>query len=262
MRHIHVPHDERGLTLIEVLAALTIFFAILLPLTSVYTKGVSLYATTRTQTDLRNEADFVLGDIMRTLREHKESATEPNKSDSISPVSSFELKNYPSDSEDTLKRIFSNRLAGGMMDETARNAAQNAALVYYRSVKLVSRDPNNQDEEKITQSSVSRVGYVLSETLPAGTNGLYQRFPIQDNRYLIDGLFEMTTDGSQKLIVYLLIAPRGEQITTSDGETTQFRNVEDVEAELNRLENAHETKLPGYIHLVRTEFAVNDLIRG
>lgn len=258
MRHIHAPHDERGLTLIEVLAALTIFFAILLPLTSVYTKGVSLYAATRTQTDLRNEADFVLGDIMRTLREHR----EPDNPNNGSPVSSFELKDYPSDSEATLKRIFSHRLAGGMMDETARNAAQNAVLVYYRSVNLVFRDPNNPDEEKITQSSVSRVGYVLSETLPAGTNGLYQRFPVQDDRYLIDGLFEMTTDGSQKLIVYLLIAPKGEQITTSDGETTQFRNVEDVEAELNRLKDAHETKLPGYIHLVRTEFAVNDLIRG
>ena len=223
---------EDGVTLIEILAACTIFFILLLPLSSMYTKGISLYANTQAQTSLRNETDFLLGTIMNE----------------VGNASSFELENDTS--ETTSTRIFTHPSITSMVRTEDNGNLRNSIVVYNRSL---SYDDNSQRTESIIQRAIYRFHPPSADQ---DTN-LYRTFP-HTASYLVSGMFATSSD-HKKLIVYLVIAPRGTQTTQQDGRTTAFANWDDVLAELTR---QPEGKLPDTIHMIRTEFAVNNLVKG
>jgi type II secretory pathway pseudopilin PulG len=220
--------SQRGTTLVELLAAITIFIVILLPLSSVYVKGVSLYQQTEEQTSLRNEADFLLSDILNTVQN----------------ASYFELTSTPDDH--TLYTIFSNQGVNNLVQGEDENTLKGGVMIYTRSTKY-------SNDENTTTYSLTRNTYQW-----APHNHKDKVFNYDEGSYMAYGLFK-TTEDNRKLIIYLLITPGGNSPITRDGLQTHFNSLTDVLDEINRLgPNQHSP----YIYVVRTEFTVNNLTKG
>ena len=226
--------EQHGITLIEALTACTLFFILLLPLSSMYIKGIGLYANTQTQTLLRNEADFLLGTIM----------------DKVANSSSFELANDSDETDST--RLFTHPAIQAMIQpEDVRNL-QNSLVTYNRYISYNSTSGR-------TESSIPRVIYQFHQLSPEQrTNpNLYQRFSYSSS-YLVSGRFALHDD-NKRLVIYLVIAPRGNETFRQDGRTAAFATWDDVMDELTTQEAG---KLPDTIHMIRTEFAVNNVGKG
>lgn len=261
--------DQSGMTLLETLASLFIFLIILIPLTSVYVSGVQVFNQTREQTDLRNVADFAIGEVMRTVQ----GATY------------FELEkdggSLDSENEemDTLRQIMQSKKAGELLlaEQGGAGAGSNGAIdaeegtreigvspqfstglvVFTSSTVYVPSDQDSSDAESgSTQSFVKRNVYRFTPSDPS--DGLVKSFRFEPG-YLVRGLFSTSAD-NKTLSLYLVVAPYGERVVDRDGQQMRFQNLEEVRAELERTEASG--KVNSYIRLVKTEFAVSNLQRS
>ncbi len=77
---------ERGLSLIELLVALAITAALMLPLVQMQATAASSTAIIRTQLDVEREADFALERIAARVRSTPPALLAPNATDSTSGV--------------------------------------------------------------------------------------------------------------------------------------------------------------------------------
>ncbi|ERI11295.1 PilW family protein [Aneurinibacillus aneurinilyticus] len=224
---------ERGLTLVELLVAIALFLLIIIPISSYYISGISLYQRTQTETNLRNEADFVLSDIFNTVQNATYFELQPVKNE-----------NHKED----LLSIFekSGTLDFDSKSEEEKNAIKNKLYYGIFTYKLTL--------DKDNVSKLKRKGLQFFATDAGG------KFSYNPS-YLVDGLFRLSDD-NKKLIVYLLVAPKNsreeENRTDRSGEDMEFKTIEDVKDVINAKGN---TSLH-YIRLIRTEFAVNNFKGG
>jgi prepilin-type N-terminal cleavage/methylation domain-containing protein len=243
----HILQNQRGLTLIEMLLAVAIFLAVVIPLSSIYLSGVSLYQNTQNRTALRNEADFVISDIMNQIQN----------------ASYFELADEPTTEDDKARKddlinIFTNTQAGEKVlkieNETDKRNVQNELIMYTQRVEYKEKEGENIPS---TTSTLTRNIYGFDKEEP-NTHNIYRSFNYDQNKYIVDGLFEVD-ENKKNLIVYLVIAPKGEHPVFKNNQQVEFRDVEDIAKEVKRLGSAKQNE---YIHIIRTEIAVNNLRKG
>jgi|GEM_PF-2992567 len=258
--------DQSGVTLVEVLASLFLFLIILIPLTSVYVSGVQVYNQTREQTALRNAADFTIGEVMRTVQGASYFELDPAGEDEGSEVS---------EEKEILLQIMQSQKAGNLIPSAEQEQLERAltagvesahpayspGLILYSSKTVYA--PLEQDagtspfaSENVTQSLLTRTIYRFAPA--AASDELVKTFRAETG-YLARGLFSISDD-NKTLTLYLVVAPQGEKIVDRDGQQMRFQNLEEVLAELERME-AYPNRINGYIRLVKTEFAVSNLQR-
>ncbi|USG64675.1 prepilin-type N-terminal cleavage/methylation domain-containing protein [Brevibacillus ruminantium] len=253
--------DQSGMTLIEVIASLFILLMILIPLTSVYVSGVQVYNQTREQSALRNAADFVIGDVMRTVQdatyfelealdERQESAEQQLLVQILKSKKAGELLQSSSGSRQS--QVSS--LEGSATDDIA-----DSIILYNSKTVFAPLGDASQPsaENSVSQSLLTRQIYRFPPVDP--TDELVKAFRTEPG-YLVRGLFTVSAD-SKTLTLYLLVAPQGEKIVDRDGQQMRFQNLEEVLAELVRME-AYPDQISGYIRLVKTDFAVSNLRGG
>jgi hypothetical protein len=226
------------------LLAVSIFLAVVIPLSSIYMSGVSLYQNTQNQTALRNEADFVISDIMNQIQD----------------ASYFELADEPTTEDDKARKddlitIFTNTQEGEEVlkieSETDKRNVQNELIMYTQRVEYKEKEEENIPP---TTSTLERKRYGFSHY----KSEIYQPFNYDQNKYIVDGLFEID-ENTKNLIVYLVIAPKGEKPVFKNNQQVEFTSVKEIADEFNRLGSSKQNE---YIHVVRTEIAVNNLRKG
>ena len=257
--------DQSGVTLVEVLAALFIFLIILIPLTSVYVSGVQVYNQTREQTALRNAADFAIGEVMRTVQGASYFELDPVDA-AEEPEAAEEMK--------LLLRILQTKKAGELIPAAEADKLIRAleagedigrlpfspGLALYTSQTVYA--PLDEDAASpvssgsVTQSLLTRKLYRFAPADSA--NELVQAFRMEPG-YLIRGLFSISAD-NKTMSLYLVVAPEGEKIVDRDGQQMRFSHLDEIRAELERME-AHPERISSYIRVVRTEIAVANLQR-
>lgn len=245
--------NEAGLTLIELLASMTIFIVILLPLSSVYISGITTYSKTQVQTSLRNEADFVIGDIMNKLQN----------------ASYFDLdtgKGITDEKEEVLELFGS----VGMIPDGEDNDFDQGITTYKRKVKYEALDSS---AEKSPVSTLEKKVYQLvppSQPEEISNQELYNLFSY-DSAYLVYGLFRIRDDettNNKRVSIYLIIAPKAQgDAVEHNGQKTAFKDLAEIKEEVKHLqlnqsaETAPDenTILFNYIYMVKTEVSVNSL---
>lgn len=171
-----VALDQRGYTLIELVASSLIFLTVLIPLISVYVDAVDTYQETSLKNQVRNETDFILGEVMRTIQE----------------ASYFELA-PPDEEAATLLEIVTHADAG--IRDTPVHPVSRGLMLYKRSIAY---------EAGSTRSLLTRETRFFTPC-PAAPCG-YRPFPVNHQGYIVDGLFEMTDE--RRVILYLVVALR------------------------------------------------------
>lgn len=242
--------NEAGLTLVELLASITIFILILIPLSSVYVSGITTYGKTQVQTSLRNEADFIIGDIM----------------DKLQNASYFDLDDGTDNTDKS--DIFNVLKSGHVVTEANDTAFKKGVAVYTREVNYEKL--NESSLEKVPVSILKKKAYQFSPT-PPGKEDLYAPFSYDDS-YLVYALFRIIEENSDKnnkrVGIYLIIAPKKQNNDIiQNGQKTAFSNLAEIKAEVERLQSAQGTEtataesnvLFNYIYMVRTELSVNSL---
>ncbi|MED0678903.1 PilW family protein [Aneurinibacillus thermoaerophilus] len=248
--------NERGVTLVELLVAVGIFLAIILPLSSIYISGISLYDRTRIETDLQNETDFILSNILNTVQD----------------ASYFELPNDSFDPtrHNTLVAIFKNSLAGKSLLPPEDEGKSRDGLITY-DLKLAY-----DTETKKQQSMLKRTFYQFPQlssgdsqsnpNITNDSNNVWKTFK-HDEGYVVGGLFTVT-EHNDKLTIYLVVAPKGKSGTIRNGQKAEFTDLNDVLHELNRLQTERKSLASSdneplhFIRFVKTEFAVNNMKNG
>jgi hypothetical protein len=182
--------DERGTTLIELLAATVIFLAVLMPLSSMYLSGVHTYTQTVKEINLQDELDFVTADIMKKIQ----GATY------------FELTN----TNDTVaydQKVFQLFQKANLVDSQADFRLYKPILsTYTTEIKYENGTPS---------STVTKSTYGFDVIKDA----THQAFSFNREEYLVYGLFQLDTDPSlanQKLNVYLVITPKSSFTSLDD----------------------------------------------
>lgn len=242
--------NQRGLTLVEMLASITIFVLIFIPLSSVYIRGVELYNQTQEQTSLRNEADFVIGDVMRTVQE----------------ATYFEMGDVSNATEfATLLEIFRSAKAGKLIDVDTKEPDSlftDSLVLYNRSSVYEPVDPSkpvdSNTNPNVTKWLLTRKNYLFQ--LPASPTAIDQVFAHSPN-YLVRGLFRISPD-NKSLMLYLVIAPFGAAAFDQEGQQMRFASLQEIRDELNRQATSDPDRVSSYIRFVKTDFAVNNLRRG
>jgi prepilin-type N-terminal cleavage/methylation domain-containing protein len=245
-RIYHMLQNQRGLTLIEMLLAVAIFLAVIIPLSSIYLSGISLYQNTQEQTALRNEADFVISDIMNQIQNasYFELVDEPtSEADKAHKDELLAIFKHAQEEKDVLE----------IKNETDKRNVQNELIMYTHHVEYKEEKENMPS----TISTLKRNIYGFDKEKP-NTHKIYRAFNYDQNKYIVDGLFKVDYN-TKNLIVYLVIAPKGEKPVFKNNQQVEFTNVKEIVDEFNRLGSAKQNE---YIHIVRTEIAVNNLRKG
>lgn len=224
--------NQKGVTLLEVLTAMAIFMLVVIPLSTVYLNGITVYNKTQTQTHLRNELDYVLSIVMKKIQDA--SYYELSKDDSTQEIRNQILK--------VLKNENSGDLLDGEVDPEA----------FYTDITTYNIKVDSKAGE--TTSTVTKEIYNL---LPDQPNTLYA-----SSSYLVYGLFKLDkgTNGeandpnNHKIIAYLLIAPKSKakDSTYINDQRAFFNGLDEIEAD-----DSFE-----YIRVVRTEISKNRLNQG
>lgn len=181
--------DERGLTLIEIIASSLIFFAVLIPLVSVYIRGVEIYQDTALKNQLRNETDFIVGDVMRIIQEASYVKLPAGAAPSADTNDAGENKeNNPGEEatqteiavteEDYLKNIFSTVTGFSQSDSLSRDI-----YLYDRSITV---------KNGTSTSELTREKWSLRQC--QGETCGFQPFPVNQRDYIVDGLFQLDRD--------------------------------------------------------------------
>ncbi|MGN7470658.1 PilW family protein [Brevibacillus sp. SAFN-007a] len=238
--------DERGLTLVEVLATSLIFFAILIPLIGVYVKGVEIYQTTSLQNTLRNDTDFLIGSVMRTVQEA--SYVKLPSSD-------------PESADDAAAR----QIIRASFPEFDDAASSNRLYVHKRSVQIQPASENTQ-----TISLLTRETYSFAPCENQGSDiqpCSHIPFPVDRHLYLAKGFFAMPPQESgdaakKQVILYLVVALRyGSFPLPATEEDKQndalFANWAEVEKAVTQ-----NTPKARYVRVVRTEIELGSEQKG
>jgi hypothetical protein len=257
--------NERGISLVELLVAVGIFLAIILPLSSIYISGISLYDRIRIETELQNETDFILSGILNKIQD----------------ASYFELpeESFDPTTHSTLTDIFTSPLAGeNILPATEKTNVMDGLITYNLQLSL-NDDDNDPVTPPVQKSSLKRSFYQFNmeedakhekqeeERESDSPNNNFEYFEYNEGAYVVGGLFNITKN-NQSLIVYLVAAPRGSGGAMRNGQKSQFTNLEDIAYELNRLKverdkNPSQKNEPlHFIRIIKTEFAVNNLKKG
>lgn len=244
--------DERGLTLIEIIASSLIFFAVLIPLVSVYIRGVEIYQETALKNQLRNETDFIVGDVMRIIQAASyvklpAGATPSADTDDAgenmenNPGEEAKQTETPVAEEDYLKNIFSTVTGFSQSDSMSRDI-----YLYERSVTV---------KNGTSTSELIREKWSLRQC--QGETCGFQPFPVNHRDYIVDGLFQLDRDfigesAEKRVTLYLVVALRND----SRGNEL-YKDLADVYEALSDDENKDD-----YIRLVRTEIDLGSLRKG
>jgi len=221
--------NEKGVTLVEVLTGLAIFMLVIIPLSGIYLNGITVYNKTQTQTNLRNELDYVLSIVMKKIQD----------------ASYYELSinNSTKETRNQILRVFENEKAGDLLDEGYDPEDYYTDIITY-NIK-VDRDAGE------TTSTVTKE---VHNILPDQPNSLYV-----SNSYLVYGLFKLDKEtkddpNNHKVIAYLLIAPKSK--------TTGPIYIDDQQASFVGLDQIEADDSFEYIRVVRTEISTNQVSQG
>jgi prepilin-type N-terminal cleavage/methylation domain-containing protein len=264
---VHLPpikyiKNEKGLTLIEVIVASAIFLLIVLPLTSYYLSGIKVYNQSRIETNLRNETDSILFNILNGVSEQNSADTYKNEGSTyiykgIQDASDFAIEpDFENDRKETLIKIFSHNKAQNLLPLNASGSSQ---VETSPAIKLYTYD----------DSKLMRSRWTFENNSPQSID---RTFKYNRTLYIADALFSIQEEvGSNEqtkgkiLTIYLVIAPRtlpGKTAAIEDGQKTSFGSSEEILAEMNRLEAAGDQRPLSYIRIIKTELAINSTRRG
>ncbi|MCG5254029.1 PilW family protein [Brevibacillus agri] len=242
--------DERGLTLVEVLTTSLIFFAILIPLIGVYVKGIEIYQTTSLKNTLRNDTDFVIGDVMRTIQE----------ADYVKlPSASADPEQGSAD--DTAAR----HIVSASFPEFADATSSSRVYLHKRSVKIDRASTSTQTVSLLTRETYA---FAACETHGSEINPCsHIPFPVDRNQYMVKGFFTMpqqeNDDAAQKQVVlYLVVALRYGSFPLPS--TEEDRQNHQLFANWTEVENAvtQNTEKAQYVRVVRTEIELGSEQKG
>lgn len=251
-------HDERGLTLVELIASSLIFFTILIPLVSVYVKGVEIYQDTAVKNQLRNDTDFLIGNVMRTIQEASYVKLAPEADEE-----------QPDPATEQVKSIIA---ASFPAFQEYRAASSSRIYLYKRSVKS-GREASAGDEATSTGNrTVSLLARETYSFAPCpqpedGVNGCsHIPFTTDPNRYLVQGYFamEQADDPSAKrrVTLYLVVALRYDTLSLPSSE--EERRDHELFADWHAVESAvaQDSGRAQYVRVVRTEIDLGSEQKG
>lgn len=256
-------HNAKGATLVELLTALTIFMAIVIPLSSLYMTQIKVYYSEQVKTRLDRQVDFVLMNIMNVVEDASyfdlyQSSNAENDSIShkielaelFSVDSTGSLLTLSQDATDDVKEKFVEDLSLGIVKYR------------YYTQKVTSDGLENY------QSFIKRSVYQFDQlSFSDDPNSLYQSFMFDQDDYIVDGLFQLERTNNEenykKMIIYLVIAPKTknkDEPIEYQGQQASFATIEEMTDELKRLKDLDQ--VPFFIRTVKTEINVNNLNRG
>ncbi len=226
---LNLFRDQRGVTLIELLASIFIFLAILIPLTTVYVKGVEIYHETTLKNQLLNETDFVVGDVMRSIQEASYFDLAPADSDTVS-------EDYHK--RDQLRQIIEHPHVG--LTVPAMKQVSTGMMLYKRELRYDSKSGS-------TRSILTRETRYFQN--PSNASTVFNLFPRHQTSFYTDGLFVIPDD--RRVILYLIMALP---------EDAQHRPLNSPAAILASLDASEENR--EYIRVIRTEIDVSNIREG
>ncbi|WP_139490261.1 PilW family protein [Brevibacillus dissolubilis] len=242
-------HNQRGYTMVELLAACVIFLAVLLPLSSVYVNGLDQYAKTSMQTTLRNETDFMIGEMMRHIQEasYVELEQEQNPVEREKLVRLFQQAGLIGSSADESESGTTSADPTGSSDSSAPSPLDPSRY----STRLWLYDKSLTFSAGRTTSQVTRTSYTFS--CDPCEKGLGQ--PPRQDGYILHGLFEVQSP--RRAVLYLLVAHKDDDsVHQLDrmGHPTEFTDLYELAAEADRLYQSGERL--EHIRLIRTEINI------
>jgi Tfp pilus assembly protein PilV len=220
--------NERGVSLIEVLASSFIFLMIVIPLCSVYVNGIQIYQDTSYKTALRNEANFLIADIMRKIQES----------------SYFEIADIVNEEKDASNKtatsylidIINNRMNGEISADEA-DSVKRMLVMYMHTVGY-------KNDATISQT-VRKTFRFQQPNLTAANSS--EEFFTYTQSYVAEGLFRISGENRNKLILYLVISPReGDNLLQN----------------LSRINSQVQNGDTDLIQVIRTEIDVNSSRKG
>ncbi|MFD2369060.1 PilW family protein [Brevibacillus sp. GCM10020057] len=251
--------DERGLTLVELIASSLIFFTILIPLVSVYVKGVEIYQETTVKNQLRSDTDFLIGNVMRTIQEASyvklapETATE-RQDPANEQVKSIIAASFPAFQES--------------------NAASSCRIYLYK--RSVKRSEEAVPDEEATSTGNRTVSLLTRETYSfapcpqaegSGASCEHVPFPTDPDRYLVQGYFEIDqpagdSSGKKRVTLYLVVAQRYDTMTLPFSQ--EDRRDHELFADWDAVASAvaQNSEQAQYVRVVRTEIDLSSEQKG
>ncbi|MBP1930218.1 PilW family protein [Ammoniphilus resinae] len=221
--------DQRGVTVLELLLSVTIFLLVVLPLSTYYLSGVDRYQKTLKQSNLRNELDFTIADIMTKV----EGA-------SFFEISDTGLETTDKRKDDLLTIFQSPKLGSSISESEAQELK--ASLTTYKT--HVTYEYDETLDRKVPRSEIVKQTFQIPD------------FNFNHQLYLIDGLFKLSDD-NKKLLVFLVVVPKSSYFLEMDGQHSGFTGWDEVVTALEEDSPPFE-----YIKITKIEIAVNNLQRG
>lgn len=203
--------NETGVTLVELLVSMSIFLLVVLPLSSYYLSGINQYNKITLQTALRNEADYVISQVMNQVQD----------------ASYFELTKTPGSG--TQEEQDRNHLISIL-----KNHLPSESIIDSCQLGIITKNIEVKSESKITRQI-----YRFSDP-PAGKENLIKQFDYNQSLYLINGLFSISDD-YQKVTIFLVVAPKSKgfnnlgDINNSDSSNREYIRVVKTEISVNAL---------------------------
>ncbi|WP_027414877.1 PilW family protein [Aneurinibacillus terranovensis] len=243
--------NQYGVTLIELLIATVIFLTIVLPLSTVYIQGMNEYKKTKIQTQLRNEADFLLSGIMKQVQESSyfELADDSMLSDQGLVTA---------DDKETLLTIFSQTNLLTRNSPTAPSGTP-ADTDYHQGIISYKQTVAYDSSSGQPSSTLNRKIYTFNR---GGSTDLFQGFDYDNAAYIAKGLFRVSDD-NKKLYIYLVIAPHYDPGSASSNNQPMFiKGIQASYKNLAEIKAAIDASHHDFIHVVKTEISINNLGKG
>lgn len=219
--------NQQGVTVLELLVSLSIFLLVILPISSYYLNGIDRYNKTMKQSNLRNELDFVIADILTKVEES----------------SYFELSHSTSEDQrlKNLIEIFQNEQLGKLITDDEKAGIKTKLTTYKVEVKYDDKDGTLSKKE--SRTVITKKTWQISD------------FNFNKDQYIIDGLFKLSPD-NKKLSVYLIAVPKSAALLQIDNQYAGFTGLDDIIGALN------DPPPYEYIKTTKTEISVNNWQQG
>ncbi|RXT14685.1 PilW family protein [Ammoniphilus sp. CFH 90114] len=218
-KYLKNVNNQNGVTLIELLAATVILFLFIIPLSSFYLSGFTVFQQTVKQTNLRQELDFVIADVMKKIQY----------------ANYFELQTTRSDDKNNMiKLINSGKLVSDLTIDSTKQNLYHTDLATYRIEVPSSSTP---------RSTVTKHTYHFED------------FDFNKSSYVVNGLFSLDEE-QQLLTTYFIIAPKTAENSDPiivNQQQASFKDIKEIEEYVKNNQGPFE-----YIRFVKTEFPVSN----
>ncbi len=211
--------DEKGVTLIELLTATIVLFLFIIPVSGFYLSGITIFQQTVSQTNLRNELDFVIGDIMQKVQY----------------ASYFELQTSNNAERDMLVNLFQSDKLANLIEPGTEQHFFTEVSTYQIAVTFDAE--NRKPISTVTKDTLS-----------------FEDVNYNRDSYLVSGLYHLN-EATQILSLYLIIAPKSDLPRYINQKQASFRNLEELSSYIHDEKNSAPFE---YIRAITTQFSVSN----